>query len=247
MHRAYIAWQRAKDAATIVSSLLPTLGVSRVREVAVRGGPSFRIAQQGRNAGVGAVLWRSAPVLHQHMETQPTQFKDSTVLELGAGTGYVSFVASALGAAKVVATDAVAVEHPRRGAPTAAPNDHEPAGEESVLGTLRANAEMNPELRVLVHELGWGDREQTMAVAEHGPFTHIVGSDILYEPRAWPGLIASLEELASPETKVLIAYPERGNGAADEEFFEAARRHGFDMAEVHRDGMYAVAQMGKSH
>merc|ERR1711924_238772 len=119
MRRAYIAWQRAKDAATIVSSLLPTLGVSRVREVAVRGGPSFRIAQQGRNAGVGAVLWRSAPVLHQHMETQPTQFKDSTVLELGAGTGYVSFVASALGAAKVVATDAVAVEHPRRGAPTA--------------------------------------------------------------------------------------------------------------------------------
>merc|ERR1712159_807855 len=121
-------------------------------------------------------------------------------------------------------------------------DDGKREGGESGLKTLQANSEMNPNLCVLVQELRWGDHDQAQLVAEYGPFIHIVGSDILYDPRVWPGLLASLKELASADTEVLIAYPERGG---EEEFLPMAVRHGFKAAEVHRDGMYAVVQMSR--
>ena len=73
---------------------------------------------------------------------------------------------------------------------------------ENALDTLKANVARNSNLEVIVEELLWGNGAHAMVVAGHGPFTHILGSDVVYNSSSWPQLLTTIKVLASPTVRV---------------------------------------------
>lgn len=80
---------------------------------------------------------------------------------------------------------------------------------EVLQGTIELNQHLlgeNSTIRASEHE--WGGSLDSVLL--HGEtFDVILGSDIVYEPASWPGLVSSLNRLASPETIVFIAHRKR--------------------------------------
>ena len=137
------------------------------------------------------------------------------------------------------------------------------------MATLQANAELNdlPGLvvevpdRQLLHglttfcvpcgggkELLWGNGAHLMTVSSHGPFTHILGSDLVYNSAAWSPLLTTLDVLVSEGTVIWLAFPERpdavDNRNSDAEgFLSLARDQGFQAVELHRDGFISVWEL----
>ncbi|KAF7211688.1 methyltransferase like 21e isoform X1 [Nothobranchius furzeri] len=135
----------------------------------------------------GAVLWPSAMVLCHFLEANRDEYNlaDRNVIELGAGTGLVTIVASLLGA-KVTSTDLP-----------------------DVLGNLQYNVARNTKGRCkyipLVTELIWGQEvSQRFPCATHC-FDYILAADVVYAHPYLSELMDTFDYLCQDNTQILWA------------------------------------------
>ncbi|KAM9817129.1 methyltransferase like 21e [Neosynchiropus ocellatus] len=135
----------------------------------------------------GAVLWPSAMVLCHFLEANQDKFNliDHNVIELGAGTGLVTIVASLLGA-KVTSTDLP-----------------------DVLGNLQynvtRNTKGNSKYVPLVTELIWGPEvAQRFPRATHR-FDYILAADVVYCHPYLQELLDTFDHLCQENTQILWA------------------------------------------
>ncbi|XP_060047833.1 putative methyltransferase-like protein 21E isoform X2 [Erinaceus europaeus] len=135
----------------------------------------------------GAVVWPSALVLCYFLETNVKQYNmaDKNVIEIGAGTGLVSIVASLLGA-QVTATDLP-----------------------ELLGNLQYNISHNTKAKSKhppqVKELSWG-----VGLDQHFPratctFDYILAADVVYAHPFLDQLLLTFQHLCKETTVILWA------------------------------------------
>ncbi|KAF3825683.1 hypothetical protein GH733_006510 [Mirounga leonina] len=135
----------------------------------------------------GAVVWPGATALCQYLEehTEELNLQDAKILEIGAGPGLVSIVASILGA-QVTATDLP-----------------------DVLGNLQYNLLKNTVKRAAylpeVRELVWGE-----SLEQHFPkstfyYDYVLASDVVYHHYFLDKLLTTMAYLCQPGTVLLWA------------------------------------------
>mmetsp|Transcript_37205 Transcript_37205/g.104983 ORF Transcript_37205/g.104983 Transcript_37205/m.104983 type:complete len:252 (-) Transcript_37205:271-1026(-) len=154
-----------------------------------------------------AVLTSHHHRLARSSNAEAWQWKDKTVVELGAGLGLISCTAAILGAKHVICTD----------------------GDGSTLKMADVNvsmlaAEHSSACPVGVQLLQWGTgREGDLGLQL--PVDVVVASDVLYvleNPGAWGALLRTLLALAGPDTLVLLTYTDRGHGKLFRKFVKRA-------------------------
>ena len=127
--------------------------------------------------------------------------KGKRAIEFGSGTGLVGMAARACGALQVMLTDM---------------EEHVPV----LRGTMELNQHLGESgwLQAQAHE--WGvNLEAFLGVPGGAQFDVVLGSDIIYEPKSWVGLVTSIDYFSSLEAVVLIAYRRRHED--DHQFFTA--------------------------
>lgn len=135
----------------------------------------------------GSWLWDSALVLSEWIATQGRlifDFKDKTVLELGAGAGLPGLTAALLGACRVVLTDI-----------------------EPLLPGLINNVEANGlGDRVEVRQLVWGSDESPGQGGESDhEFDLVLMSDVFFDPEEMAALAKTLKKMCRKGTVVWAA------------------------------------------
>ncbi|KAM6418223.1 protein-lysine methyltransferase METTL21E-like isoform 2-T2 [Pluvialis apricaria] len=135
----------------------------------------------------GAVVWPSALVLCYFLETNSKQYNlvDKNVIEIGAGTGLVSIVASLLGAL-VTATDLP-----------------------ELLGNLQHNVLQNTKLKCKhqprVKELSWGIDLEKNFPRSSCHFDYILAADVVYHHPFLDELLLTFDHLCKNDTVILWA------------------------------------------
>ncbi|KAI0473211.1 FAM86A [Xylariaceae sp. FL0804] len=166
----------------------------------------------------GLRTWEAALHLGQFLCTSSELIRGKRVLELGAGTGYLSILcARYLGAAQVIASD----------------------GSDDVVANLPENFYLNGlqgESKISPMDVKWGHalvgtEEQHWNGAK--PIDVVIGADVTYDQRAIPPLIATLQELTNmfPRIEVLIAATER-NRSTFESFIDVCHQTSLRVSEV---------------
>lgn len=140
----------------------------------------------------GAALWPAAVALGHALCARPQIVRGKRVLELGAGVGLASLVAKKLGA-DVTASDM----HP------------------DMAELCRHNAEKNG-LLVPYRSFDWADESFTER------FDTIIGSDLLYDPKLTPLVLAVTRRLLVPGGLAVFSDPQRGQLTRLREGFKAA-------------------------
>nr|XP_045001220.1 protein-lysine methyltransferase METTL21C [Jaculus jaculus] len=135
----------------------------------------------------GAVVWPGATALCQYLEghNEELRLQDAKVLEIGAGPGLVSIVASILGA-QVTATDLP-----------------------DVLGNLQYNLLRNTLKRTAhlpeVKELVWGEQLEQNFPRSAFYYDYVLASDVVYHHYFLDKLLATMMHLSQPGTVLLWA------------------------------------------
>ncbi|XP_074800786.1 protein-lysine methyltransferase METTL21E-like isoform X1 [Natator depressus] len=135
----------------------------------------------------GAVVWPSALVLCHFLETNAEQYSlvDKSVIEIGAGTGLVSIVATLLGA-RVTATDLP-----------------------EVLGNLQYNILKNTKMKCKhqpqVKELSWGVDLEKNFPKSLCQFDYIMAADVVYYHPFLKELLLTFHHLCQDNTVILWA------------------------------------------
>ncbi|XP_059851779.1 protein-lysine methyltransferase METTL21E [Delphinus delphis] len=133
----------------------------------------------------GAVVWPSALVLCYFLETNVKQYNmvDKNVIEIGAGTGLVSIVASLLGA-HVTATDLP-----------------------ELLGNLQYNISQNTKMKCKhlpqVKELSWGVALDKNFPKASSNFDYILAADVVYAHPFLEELLITFDHLCKETTVIL--------------------------------------------
>ncbi|XP_030634850.1 uncharacterized protein mettl21ca [Chanos chanos] len=137
----------------------------------------------------GAMIWPAALALCRFLETSEGQQKvsllDKSVLEIGAGTGLLSIVATLLGA-RVTATDLP-----------------------EILGNLRCNLNRNTRGRCRhmpqVAELSWGhELEERFPHSTHH-YDYILAADVVYHHDFLSELLVTMQHFCQPGTTLIWA------------------------------------------
>ncbi|KAM5312382.1 protein-lysine methyltransferase METTL21C-like [Glossophaga mutica] len=146
-----------------------------------------KIVVQESIESYGAVVWPGATALCQYLEehTEELNLRDAKTLEIGAGPGLVSIVASILGA-QVTATDL--------------PN---------VLGNLQYNLLKNTLKRTAhlpeVRELVWGEGLEQNFPKSTFYYDYLLASDVVYHHYCLDRLLSTMVYLCHPGTVLLWA------------------------------------------
>ncbi|KAM0693439.1 hypothetical protein Q7P36_006694 [Cladosporium allicinum] len=168
----------------------------------------------------GFRTWEAALHLGAYLLSGPGQelIKGKSILELGAGTGFLAILcAKNLGAAHVTTTD----------------------GDEGVVEALKENLFLNgldDERKVLTSVLRWGQGVRGSWVQddfEEHPYDTVIGADITYDKVASNALVATIRMLFDlrPTTKAIIAGAIR-NADTFESFRQACLRNRFTVEEI---------------
>jgi predicted nicotinamide N-methyase len=178
----------------------------------------------------GLRTWEAALHLGNFLCAHPALVEGKSILELGAGTGYVSILCSKhLAALHVLSTD----------------------GSDGVVASLSTNFYLNglqAETAIEGKELKWG---HALLGGEHQQWNagrHIdlvLGADRTYDGSSIPALVATFGELLNlhPRTKILMAATVR-NPATFHLFLEMCRGNGYVIEEIVFDIMPADVQEG---
>lgn len=161
----------------------------------------------------GLRTWEASLHLGQYLCVDPAIVRDRRVLELGAGTGYLSILCTKyLGAIHVVASD----------------------GSDDVINNLPDSLFINGlqgSDRIAPMDLKWGHAlVGTEEPAWNGgrEIDVVLGADITYDKALIPPLVGTLEELADlfPEVQILISATER-NRDTFRHFLDVCQRSAF--------------------
>jgi len=166
----------------------------------------------GSGGTTGLRTWEAALHLATHLcaSRGSSTIRDRNVIELGAGTGLVSILASKnCGARQVLATD----------------------GSRGVVSAIRGNIARNEEgtaLNVRAEMLQWGEEEILDIVREmlgEQPLHLILGADVTYDQTSVSALVTTLRLLLDlyPNAKALISMPVR-NEQTPELFLRACSK-----------------------
>lgn len=184
----------------------------------------------------GFRLWEAAPNLISHLIEHRSLVQDRTVIDLGAGTGAVGLAAAALGARRVVLSDADS---------TATLEGEHGWEERSRLVSLAENIAINGKhaASASVAALRWGDDEHLAALTASWPvgFETLVGSDVLYSPRMYEALATSILALAAPNALLVLSYPLRHG---DEHTFYARLAPAFERVGIDGRGAPVAEEEG---
>ncbi|XP_066841504.1 LOW QUALITY PROTEIN: EEF1A lysine methyltransferase 3 [Anser cygnoides] len=168
-------------------------------------GHVLRIAQHhGPRLGLAAPVWEGALELCRYFEEQRLDFRGRTVIELGAGTGIVGILAALLVGDVTITDLPVALDQIRENV-----RRNVPGGATGRTATPRVRA------------LAWG--------LDHGAFPRgydvVLGADVVYEPRSFPALLATLRHLCGPRSVALLCCGMRRELGAARFFHELLPRH----------------------
>ncbi|KAL0475889.1 putative methyltransferase domain-containing protein [Neurospora intermedia] len=167
----------------------------------------------------GLRTWEASLHLGQYLLTHPSLVRGKRVLELGAGTGYVSILcAKYLGSKHVIATD----------------------GSDEVVANLPDSLFLNGlqgSDAVQPMELWWGHALVGTEEAQWNGGREVdvvLGADITYDKSVIPALVATVEEVVElfPKVEVVIAATER-NRETYESFLSVCAGRGLEV--VHAD------------
>lgn len=174
----------------------------------------------------GLRTWEASLHLGQYLCTRPDLVRERNILELGAGTGYLSILCAKYLAAKhVVVSD----------------------GSDDVINNLPESLYLNglegANNMVTPMDLKWG---HALVGTEEKEWNGgrgidlVVGADITYDGSVIPALVATLDELVVlfPRVEILIAATER-NRATYESFLDSCQKAGFAVDPV----AYAVPRV----
>lgn len=167
----------------------------------------------------GLRTWEAALHLGQYLCVDPSLVAGKRILELGAGTGYLSILcAKYLGAEHAIASD---------GSEDVINN----LPDSLFLNGLQDSAPLSGEIKPM--ELRWG--HALMGTEEEHwnggrKIDVVLGADITYDQSVIPALVGTLEELVGmhPEVKVVIAATER-NRETFRSFLEVCGKRGFEV------------------
>ena len=184
-----------------------------------RAGRLLTIRQDwGGSASTGAAIWNGANVATWYLEHElgPQSVQGKSVLELGAGVGFTSLVASSLGAAEVVITD----------------------GNEDVLKLAEQNIALNlaapeKESGVRTARLRWNteDEKSLLRASSGQPWDFVFASDVTYRKAGWADLVACISHLTGPNTQSILSMEPRNIGEV-EGVLGLAREQGLTIREV---------------
>ncbi|KAK4502448.1 hypothetical protein PRZ48_005873 [Zasmidium cellare] len=160
----------------------------------------------------GFRTWEASLHLASYLLLHPSLIHGKSLLELGAGTGFLSILAAKhLGAKHVTVTD----------------------GDEGVVEALGENFFLNGLDDVQASVLRWGRGLRGTWVEEEGEWDVVLGADITYDKQAISALVATLRMLFElrPSLLVLIAGTVR-NVETFGTFTHACERNNFQMTEI---------------
>jgi len=185
--------------------------------VRIRAGKVLTIRQDwGGSASTGASVWNGANMVSWYLENAlgRDSLKDSSVIELGAGVGFSSLVAQALGSTDVVITD----------------------GNEDVLKLANTNIKINvpeDELHTIkTGRLRWNteDEEAYLTNSFNKPWDFIIAADVTYLKKNRPLLFSTITKLSDPKTVTILSMEPRNVGEV-EDVLEEAKKNGFSWKE----------------
>jgi protein-lysine N-methyltransferase EEF2KMT len=166
----------------------------------------------------GLRTWEASLHLGQYLCVSPKLVHGASILELGAGTGYVSIMcAKFLGAKHVIASD----------------------GSYDVVANMPENFYLNGlegSDALSVMDLKWGhallgtEEEQWNGGRD---VNLVLGADVTYDKRVIPALVGTLAELFDlyPTVQILISATERNRDTFDA-FIRVCQQRHFDVTEV---------------
>ncbi|KAI1098376.1 FAM86A protein [Jackrogersella minutella] len=178
----------------------------------------------------GLRTWEAALHLGQFLSANPSIIRGKHILELGAGTGYLSILCAKFLAAKsVISSD----------------------GSEDVVANLPESFFLNGlqgSDRIHAVEVKWG---HTLVGAEDErwndgrPIDVVLGADVTYDKTVIPMLIQTLEELIGmfPHVAIFIAATER-NRETFEVFLDVCKERRLDIEEINYELPRREAQQG---
>lgn len=173
-----------------------TGGTIRIAENRAFGGQST--CKQDGTLKTGGVVWDAAHCLVDLMHRLgPNSFRGKSVLELGAGCGYIGIVAAKMGGV-VTVTDRI---------------DH--------IQHLQRNVEMNGlEYSMRVAELEWAE---PMAADVPAHFDWILASDCVYEEDSHRPLAQTLETFCRPDGATVVLISQETRSDKHSSFFTRGR------------------------
>ena len=163
----------------------------------------------GLASSLSTVMWDAGYALARHLDAvDASELDGARVVELGAGLGLPSIVASLRGAARAIATD----------------------GDPQCLPLLLENAQQAGAATVRAHPLDWANAREALSLNDGRLFDLVLAADVVYAGNAgaWRPLLNALAALAAPGATVLLAQTIRTGGAA-EAFLRLARRRRFEV------------------
>lgn len=166
----------------------------------------------------GLRTWEAALHLGQYLTANPSLIQGKRILELGAGTGYLSIIcAKFLAATQTIASD----------------------GSDDVVANLPENFFLNGlqgSDAIQVMDVKWG-HALVGTEDEHWnsgkPIDVVLGADITYDGSVIPALVGTLDELVGmfPQVAILISATER-NRETFNVFLEACEKANFRVEEI---------------
>ncbi|GAX25223.1 hypothetical protein FisN_5Lh306 [Fistulifera solaris] len=137
------------------------------------------IEQQASGPGAtGLAVWNSSLLLTRLLPL--LSFRDTTVVELGCGTGLASLVAAMMGAKRVFATD----------------------GNPNVIKLAERNIQRN-NMQNVVKAVSYQWGYDTDPIPEESA-DWVIGSDLTYSPGSWPLLADAMASLVKPNTGIIL-------------------------------------------
>lgn len=185
--------------------------------VRIRAGKVLTIRQDwGGSASTGASVWNGANMISWYLENTlgRSNLKGSSVIELGAGVGFTSLVAQALGSTDVVITD----------------------GNEDVLKLANTNIKINVPTEesntIKTGRLRWNTEDELhyLASSSNKPWDYIIAADVTYLQKNRPLLFSTISKLSGPNTVTILSMEPRNVGEV-EDVLEEAKKNGFTWKE----------------
>ncbi|XP_071510468.1 protein N-lysine methyltransferase METTL21A-like [Diadema antillarum] len=190
----------------------------------------FTIRQNWADFGVAAVVWDSAVVLCEFLESQCKTgdliLHGKRVIELGAGTGLVGMVATALNGEVTVTDRDDALDPLKENVKLNFPPS--PAEKTTFSSSSPSSSLSSSPSGPAVRALTWGKNLEEFPVT----YDLILGADIVYLEDTFPDLLRTFLHLCREESLILLSC--RIRYERDERFLQMVRKN-FHLAEVLQD------------